>query len=332
MNKHYLHLPAGVKDFLFEEAKKRRQVESTLTTLLAHYGFQEIIPPTFEYVHSFALASRMNGESEELPEHLYRFLDRDGRLLALRSDFTAQMARIAATRLAELPRPIKIFYSGKVFRVEPLHAGRSREKWQVGFEIMGQADLQADLNTLMIVLDCLYALPITSFRVAVGHIGYFNGLIQEAGIKNCEQIMHLKYLIERKDVETLQHYCQELGVPQHVNEAFVQLTRWHGSEDILEEAKEFAFRESSSKALQDIEQLWQQISKHPRFDHVFLDLSEVEGMGYYTGIMLKLYCAGKGQEVGSGGRYDRLVARFGCDMPAVGFSFDVDLLVQSLNL
>lgn len=325
-----LRLPPGVKDFFFAEARQRRELERRLKDTLAAAGFDEIITPTIEYSDVFVLAGKTGNGRNSLDEKVYRFLDRDGNLLALRADFTAQVARIAASRFAGLPVPIRLFYSGKVFRAEPHHVGRSREKWQIGFEILGADGLAADAEAVVAILDGLAALEIKEVRIAIGHIGYFNGIMAQAGITG-EALQNLKYLVERKDAAGLAQAAQEISLPAAVHTALMRLPNLHGGEAILAEARALAQNEISQQAVARLTALLPLLQKHPHAGNVFFDLSEVEGWGYYTGIMLRAFAAGVGEEVGAGGRYDELISRFGTNLPAVGFSFDLDLLVAALQ-
>lgn len=320
-----LRLPPGVKDFLFEETQQRRELESRLMKLLMSKGYREIITPTFEYSEVFA----HGGDGREaLEDKTYRFLDRDGNLLALRADFTAQIARIAASRFTPNDRPLRLCYSGKVFRAEPQHAGRSREKWQIGFELLGANDVAADVEAVNNILEGLAALGLQEIRVALGHIGYFNGLVAHAGVSG-EALHHLKYLVERKSAAGLRETLQRFALPHEMQEALLQLPNLHGGAEVFARARRFIWNETSQRALAHLEAMWEQLREHANTRRVFVDLSEVEGMGYYTGIMLRAFVAGVGREVGSGGRYDELIARFGAETPAVGFSFDVDALAQA---
>lgn len=321
-----LRLPPGVKDFLFEEARHRRELESRLMSTLARNGYREIITPTFEYSDVFSQANESRNAHED---KTYRFLDRDGNLLALRADFTAQIARIAASRFTPNDLPLRLCYSGKVFRAEPQHAGRSREKWQVGFELLGANDVAADVEAVNNILDGLAALGLHETRLAIGHIGYFNGLIAASQAAD-EALQTLKYLVERKAVAALQESLQHFSLPAHASEALLQLPDLHGGGEVLAVARRNVANEISQRALDHLEAMLPHVQTHLEAGRLFFDLSEVEGMGYYTGIMLRAFVAGAGAEVGSGGRYDDLISRFGADVPAVGFSFDVDLLAQAL--
>jgi ATP phosphoribosyltransferase regulatory subunit len=325
-----LRLPPGVKDFLFDEATQHRTVERRLADLLTASGYREIITPAIEYSEVFLLAGRTRHGRNSLDEKVYRFIDRDGNLLALRADFTAQIARIAASRFVGMVAPIRLYYSGKVFRAEPHHAGRSREKWQIGFEILGANDIETDAEAVACILDSLAALGINDTRLAIGHIEYFNGLVAQAGIEG-EALQTLKHLVARKDAAGLARVTDDLSLPSPVREALARLPNLHGGREILTEARRLAQNEISRRAVDRLEAVLAMIQKHAQADTVFLDLSEVEGMGYYTGIMLRAFVAGIGEEVGSGGRYDELISRFGVDVPAVGFSFDLDLLVNAIR-
>jgi ATP phosphoribosyltransferase regulatory subunit len=325
-----LRLPPGIKDFLFEEAQQRRDVERLLREMLERKGYREIITPTYEYCDVFSQAAKAGKGQNGLDEKIYRFLDRDGNVLALRVDFTAQIARIAASRFVNMPAPIRIYYSGKVFRAEPHHAGRSREKWEVGFEILGSNDLQDDAEAVFCVLDGLSALGISKARVAIGHIGYFDGLVAQAGVEG-EALERLRYFVERKDSAGLAQVTKESSLPAPVRDALTRLPNLHGGGEILSEARRLAANEISRQAVDRLDALLPIIQQHEHSNLVFLDLSEVEGMGYYTGIILRAFAAGVGQAIGSGGRYDDLISRFGAEMPAVGFSFDVDLLVNAVG-
>ncbi|NUO81733.1 ATP phosphoribosyltransferase regulatory subunit [candidate division KSB1 bacterium] len=322
-----LRLPSGVKDLLFEEAQECRKVESRLLQTLMRKGYREIITPTFEYHEVFL----QTGEGRNtLEDKTYRFLDRDGNLLALRADFTAQIARIAASRFVNIDLPIRLCYSGRVFRAEPHHAGRSREKWQIGFELLGASDIAADVEAVNNILEGLEALGLHEIRVAIGHIGYFNGLIAEAGCAG-ETLQQLKYLIARKETAGLRQLLTETQFTPPVQEALLQLPALHGGLEIFPLARRFARSAISHEALAHLEAMLRALQTHLQAGKIFVDLSEVEGMGYYTGIMLRAFVAGAGQEIGSGGRYDDLIARLGAHLPAVGFSFDVDLLVRTLE-
>lgn len=326
MKPHHLHqLPAGLKDYLFEEAQRRRDVEHAITAALRQQGYREIITPTFEHWEVFAAAGR-NGWQDKI----YRFLDREGNLVALRSDFTAQVARLVAHKHAALTLPLRLFYSGKVFRFEELHAGRSRECWQVGFELLGETGLQGDVEAVALAAQALRALQLGAFQINLGTIGYFNGIVLEARLTP-EQLNEIKRLLSHKDADTLSEFLLQIAPPSAVRQALTGLMQWHGRRDILEQARAAAPNAQAGAAADHLTEVYDRLEALGLSEHVVIDLSEVQGMGYYSGIMIKAYVPGLGYEVGSGGRYDHLLSQFGYDCPAVGFSFDVDRLVEAMT-
>jgi hypothetical protein len=138
-------VPPGVQCFLGEEARKRRRIEERVVSVFEGWGYEEIIPPLFDYADVFAGGA--------LGPRTYTFVGRDGSLLALRPDFTSLLAKIAAGRLADRPAPLRLYYSGEVLRYEPPKAGRQSELHQMGLEHLG-GGRAADAETLAIAAEC----------------------------------------------------------------------------------------------------------------------------------------------------------------------------------
>lgn len=322
---HLRQLPAGIKDYLFDEAQARRSVEREITATLRQHGYREIITPTFEHWDVFAAAGK-NG----LQDKIYRFLDREGNLVALRSDFTAQVARIVATKHAALTFPLRLAYSGKIFRFEELHAGRSRESWQVGFELLGEPGIAGEVEALTLIIRILRGLQLRGFQINLGTMAYFDSLINQSGLDD-EQLEEIKRLLGHKDVDTLHEYLQHTSLPPAAITALTNLIDLHGGRDTLARAAASAPNAQAAVAIQHLNQIYDRLQETGLAESIVIDLSEVHGMGYYSGVMIKVYVHGLGYEAGSGGRYDHLVSQFGFDCPAVGFSFDVDRLVEAVS-
>src|SRR3990172_6659487 len=144
--------PPGAFDLTGEAARRRRLLQRAAVQVLERAGYEELIPPTLEYQETFLRAGGAG-----VAERLVRFPDRDGRILALRYDFTASLARVAATTFSGASRTLRLCYSGKVFRQEPERGGRPREMLQVGAELLGQGDLAADIEIVRLTLTLLAA-------------------------------------------------------------------------------------------------------------------------------------------------------------------------------
>ena len=161
-------VPVGMATILPQATKQVRQLEGQLLTQISRWGYDEIILPTFEYLDVLA-----PGLEAELLETCYQFIDRTtGRTLLLRPDATAQVARTIAMGLTGDTLPQRLSYRTSVFRYEPEHAGRGREIFQVGAELVGVDDVTGDYEVISLLIECLHAIGLTSFTIALGHVGF----------------------------------------------------------------------------------------------------------------------------------------------------------------
>ena len=156
-------IPVGVQDRFLVEAVRRRRAEAALRECFTRWGYQEVIPPAFEYYENMSV-----GASDRLRQAMYRFIDRKGRTLALRADFTPQIARMAATKLYDRPMPLRCFYVGSLFRYEEPQAGRKREFTQAGVELIGANTAEADAEVVAQAIASLEALNLDAFQINLG--------------------------------------------------------------------------------------------------------------------------------------------------------------------
>jgi ATP phosphoribosyltransferase regulatory subunit len=311
-------VPPGVQCFLGEEARRRRRIEERVTSVFEGWGYEEIIPPLFDYADVFA--------GPALTPRTYTFVGRDGSLLALRPDFTSLLAKIAAGRLADRPAPLRLYYSGEVLRYEPPKAGRQSELYQMGLEHLG-GGRAADVETLAIAAECLETAGAADWVLAIGHVGVFAGLT--AGLDPLV-LERLRERVEAKDTSGVRA-CLAASPPD-VRDAIAALTTLGGEVSVLEEARRpLAGSPSASAALDELSEVVQAMVASGLGPRVAIDLGEVRGLDYYTGLVFRAYARGLGFEVGSGGRYDSLLARFGRPLPAVGFMLGLDRLALLLE-
>ena len=308
-------IPPGALDLTGEAVRRRRSLQRAAMDALEHAGYEELLPPTFEYEDTFIRAAGTG-----VAERLVRFPDRDGRILALRYDFTASLARVAATTFADASRPLRLCYSGKVYRQEPERGGRPREMLQVGAELLGQGDLAADVEIVRLTLGLLGAAGVRDFQLNLGHVG-----VLAAGLDAIEEPLRadVRRWIDRKDQGSLRRALAGLS-----GDACTLMTLPFviGRRDALEAAAQNA-PHASMAGLGHLLALDSALTAKER-SHLVYDLGEVRGLDYYTGIHFELYVSGAGRAVGAGGRYDDLMGRFGRPMPAVGVSLDLDIIAE----
>ena len=316
-------VPPGVQCFVGDEARRRRRIEERVVSVFEGWDYEEIIPPLFDYADAFA--------GDALAPKTYSFVGRDGSLLALRPDFTSLLAKIAAGRLAGRPAPIRLYYSGEVLRYEPPKAGRQSELYQMGLEHLGGAPPAADAEILAVAAECLEALGARGWVLALGHVGVFNGLLKGASI-DAISLERLRERVDAKDAVGAGEVLAEAAVSREVAAAVVRLTSLSGDASVLLEAeKSLAFSSPAREAVGELRHIVDALAAAGLGGHVAVDLGEVRGLDYYTGLVFRAYAPGLGFEVGGGGRYDTLLARFGRPMPAVGFMLGLDRLALLLD-
>jgi ATP phosphoribosyltransferase regulatory subunit len=316
------HVPPGSQDLLAGDVQRRRRVQRSWFELAEASGYQEVIPPTFEYEEVFTRSA-----GPELGARLIRFVDRDGRLVALRADFTSAIARVVSTRLASAPMPLRLCYAGKVYRQQAEGVGRPREMFQLGAELIGDPGPAADVETLRLAIGVLHALDIRDFQINLGDIRFVRPLL--AGL-DAEQAEALRTAIDRKDRAALADGALRIGAPAAVARALVELPELIGRSDVLLRARSLATGAEAEAAIERLRAVDALLTEEER-GHVVYDLGEIRGLGYYTGIQFELFVRGVGRAVGFGGRYDGLLALYGADRPAVGFALETDALAELLR-
>jgi ATP phosphoribosyltransferase regulatory subunit len=317
-----VQVPPGVQCFVGAEARRRRRIEETVVSVFEGWDYEEIIPPLFDYADVFATPG--------LAARTYSFVGRDGSLLALRPDFTSLLAKIAAGRLADRPAPIRLYYSGEVLRYEPPKAGRQSELYQMGLEHLG-GGRAADAEILAVAAECLERLGIKGWVLALGHVGAFHGLVRALGLDEAA-IDLLGQRVEAKDADGVRALLAAARASGPAADALVRLGTLAGDRASLEEAaRVLECCPEAARAVGELREVAEALAAAGLGDRLAIDLGEVRGLDYYTGLVFRVYARGLGFEVGGGGRYDTLLARFGRPMPAVGFMLGLDRVALLLD-
>jgi ATP phosphoribosyltransferase regulatory subunit len=305
------------------EARVRRAVEDAVMSVFDGWGYEEIATPSVDY---YALFERGMGHEEA--RRSFRFTDTDGRLLALRPDVTSSVARAAATLFASAPRPLRFCYAASVFRQRPRsHAEWKRQGRQLGCELIGAGGGEADAEVLAIAAEVLERLRLR-FRVTLNHVGVFNGVAEQLGLDEAER-ERVRRLIDARDAAGLEDVLASRagGSGSDLARSLTRLARGRGA---IQEARAVLNNTRSLEALDALEKTWGIVEALELSDVFDLDLGDVSGLDYYTGLVFKIYAEGAGARVGSGGRYDELTANFGRREPAVGFVLDLDAISDIL--
>ena len=319
-------IPGGMRYYFGREARLRRAVETAAMSVFDGWGYEEIATPSVDY---YALFERGMGRVEA--QRAFRFADTDGRLLALRPDITSSVARAAATLFAGAPRPLRFCYAASVFRQLP----HSRAEWrrqgrQLGCELIGAGRADADIEVLVIAAEVLERLGLGgAYRVTLNHVGVFNGVAEQLGLST-DAREEMRQLVDARDADALGEFLKALGSHAARAERAARLARLSGGREIPVVAKKLLSNARSRAALDELESLLTAVETLGLGENFLVDLSDVSGLDYYTGLVFKIYVEGAGARVGGGGRYDDLTANFGRREPAIGFVLDLDALTDLL--
>lgn len=324
--------PRGTRDFIGKEMKLRRKIIETIREVYRLSGFEEAQTPAFE---NFNVLSAKGSAGEEIQDEIYYFKDKSNRELGLRFDFTVPLARMVSSNPA-LPKPFKRFQIGKVWRYDRPGKGRYREFTQADADILGVKSMDAEAECLSIVYNVMARLGIKDYRIRVNSRKIAEGIVLEAGIEEekVEEVFRSMDKLEKIGREDVAEELEEKGISHQKIEAIMKLINIEGSnEEVLKRIKSKLNNDVGKEGMEDIKKVIQLAEKYEILDKVYLDLSIVRGLEYYTGFIFETE-VGK-EDVGSvcsGGRYDNLIELYGGEKtPAVGISFGVDRLYDVLE-
>ena len=324
MRNYDLITPEGTKDLLFGECIVTRNIENKLMGLFKSRGYSEMITPGLEFFDVFNLNSPYFPQ-----ENLYKLTDAKGRLLVMRPDSTMPIARVVATRLKDAVLPLKLCYDQTVYRTEPALKGRSDEIVQAGIELIGSELKIADLEVISTAVDSLKAMEMP-FSLEIGHIGIFRELVSKLDVSDHFK-EKIRRRIETKNFPALNDLLDSLG-SSPVIDALKKLPALFGGEEVFEKAEELMSDENITRQLEELRDIYRDACEICGSDgEITVDLGLVNKTDYYTGLIIKGYLQGHGEEVISGGRYDKLISEFGYDVPAVGFAVNVNGIAKVIE-
>ncbi|ACV25037.1 histidine--tRNA ligase [Methanocaldococcus fervens] len=313
--------PRGTRDFLPEEMKKRRFIENKLREVFERYGYKEILTPTFE---SFELIAKKTGE--EIRKQLYVFKDHGGREMALRPEMTSPVVRFYLNELKNLQKPLRLYYFANCFRYERPQAGRFREFWQMGCELIGCENPIADAEVLNLAMDGLININL-DFDVHIGHLGVLKGVLEKFNVSEEEEVK-IRRLIDKEDYDNLEAYLTQI-LGEEKKELIFEILKFKGGREVLDELREIL--KDFPKSIEAINNL-EEILEFVIHDKYTINLGIARGLDYYTGMVFEIYGKKGAKQICGGGRYDNLIETFGGEpTPAVGFAYGFDRIMMNID-
>jgi ATP phosphoribosyltransferase regulatory subunit len=272
------------------------------------------------------------------PSDVLRFVEPEsGEVAALRPDMTPQIARMVATRLGREPWPIRLCYEGTVVRRRQGRARRHRQLSQAGVELYGSPLIGGDVEILRLAASSAQRAGLEDFVLDLGHASIARALLDGLAPELAAEVSDA---LGQKDPAAIRSLLAGSATPEPYARALIALPDLHGG-DGSEAAGVALFRRAeplladtpAAGPLGELEALWDAArTEGPELASVLrLDLGEVRGFAYYTGVIFHILARGPGEPIGAGGRYDDLLGRFDMPMPAVGFALHLDAVAWALE-
>lgn len=320
-----IYTPEGVQDILQNECFFKKNLEDRIRKVFRSSGYYEVETPIVEFYDVFST------EENIIPqETMFKFFDQQGRILVLRPDITIPIARVAATKLKDAAYPLRISYIGNAFKYNELGGGKQKEFTQAGVEIIGVNTPEADAGVIATAIDAVKATGLENFQIDIGQVEFFKGLMEETGL-SAEETEKMRVLIDRKDFLGIEELVEEHNIRDDLKELILDFPKLFGSTDVIDRVEKYPINERSIKALNNLRSIINILDDYGLSKYVSVDLGMVQSLNYYSGTIFRGFTYGVGFPILSGGRYDRLVEKFGKSSPATGFSMGINMVMMALD-
>jgi ATP phosphoribosyltransferase regulatory subunit len=308
-------LPEGIEETLPAEARRLEAMRRAVLDLFDRWGYALVMPPLIEYLDAL-----LTGVGREMDLQTFKVTDHlSGRLMGIRADITPQAARIDAHYLKRT-HATRLCYFGPVLHTRADEPAGSREPLQLGAELFGHRGPESDAEVLCLMLATLALTGITQPHIDLAHVGVFGGLIAKASL-GAEQKDELLEAIERRARSEVEALLSAWSVPAADRRLILALLDLNGDSDVIARARSLdAAVPAALAAIDDLQAVADLVRRQAPDTALHIDLAELGGYHYYTGVMFAAFVPGQGRWVAKGGRYDGIGRAFGRDRAATGFS------------
>jgi ATP phosphoribosyltransferase regulatory subunit len=319
-----MRLPPGTRDWLPAELRRKRAVESVLRDVFQRWAYDEVQTPNFERFDALEA-----GLGETVAQKTFVFADKSGTQIALRPEMTTPVARLVSTRMRDAPLPLRLSYVAPAYRYEDPQEGRMREFTTAGLELIGPEGVDSDAESLFTAIEALDALGLSDTHFDVNHAAIIDGVL--AGLElDANAIARAKHLISGRNIVALRSHLDGTGEPDAV-EAIVRLAMTRGGDDVLQLAASLCHTDAGLGGIERLRGLLARAAELGFAKRLSVDVSLLRDIEYYTGFIFEGFADELGFALCGGGRYDRLLPRFGLAAGAVGWSLAVERILIALE-
>lgn len=315
-SRRWLHTPQGTEGVYFEEAYRHRRLLRMAEDLFAAWGYHPVLTPVFDYYETY----RSLLDHSQLQQS-YRFPDRDGELLMLRSDITLFLAKQMGLNLRDTGAPTRVYYADSILRHQEEEDISSDEFFQIGAELVGLDGVDGDMEVLMLLQNLLTAMKLPKWRMHISSQKLLNAVTAHRS-----DSADIRKLLTLRDFDALASLLFDTGIQDP--ESLVSLFSFIGTpgefasvyKEHIAHCKDDTLRSRIIDIAEELIGMTDRMAELAPLDGLRIDLSEYGEQPYYTGFTVKVYVEGVSTAVASGGRYDNLLGNFGLSLPAAGFS------------
>jgi len=317
--KKNLRNPKGSRDWLPDEVAKQEYVRKSLVSAFEKWGYKPIQTPILINWDTLTISS------SKLSDTAFKLIGQQGEVIALRADLTTPIARVTAERLKDDELPFRFYYVGKVFRYQSRKTTNEKELYQIGIELIGSKEGFSDLECLKVLHDSLEKLGLNQYLIVINHASFWQELFKCFG----ETAQKLYKALNQKDLVLFHDLLEQSKFSKDEKTFWHELIYIRGSKEVINKFKNISNNIKKlkvKKLISYFEDIFKLFDKD-----VEIDLSLTSDIDYYTGVYFEVITPYIGKSIGSGGRYDELINKFGFDVPAIGFSFCLEDLLLALE-
>jgi len=315
-------LPEFVDDVLPREAKRVELVRRQILDLFVVHGYELVSPPLIEYLESL-----LTGSGQDLELQTFKLVDQmSGKTLGIRADVTPQIARLDA-HLLDDEGVTRLCYADRVLRTRPAEGDMSREAVQLGAELFGCSTITADIEINRLMVQSIRSVVHRPITIDLGSVSIAQSVSDWLELSSEQSLLFFEAL-QAKDTAALDDFSKNYG--KDAQKVIMALPKLYGNPSILDTARDVLINvPGAGRGIDEIYSVYQAIKEN--VNHVIVDLAELRGFQYHSGLVVSVYVEGEASPIARGGRYDHVGESFGRSRPATGFTIDLRKLTQCTN-
>ncbi len=321
-----IDLPKGVRVYDKEESYLLDWIEKNIRESFESWGYEKIITPLLEYYDAYSEVL-----DEDILKNTFRLIDRyEGETLILRPDFTVSIARYVAS-LQKKDFPIRLYYTGDIFRFIVPKGDKIYERKQAGIELIGVEQIEADAEVIAVATYSLKKLGIENFQIDINNVKLFKAIIDLLGLSSQESNVLLNYL-KNRETYNIKQFLENYDLDPKIKDFIVSLPKQNLKPQELEELIDrYKDIKLIHKPLEELYKIYKILDEYELGNKIVIDLCEPREFNYYTGIVFEIFIKDFPKIAGYGGRYDTLLSKYNGDYPATGFAFDTFAIFEYLS-